>query len=809
MRLLDTTELKTKEFFDDSLPEYAILSHTWGEEEVSYQDLKNGDYAHMKGYTKIKGCCQFARARNIAWVWIDTCCIDKTSSAELTEAINSMYRWYQEATVCYAFLEDVPTRLFPQSRWFTRGWTLQELIAPNTVLFLNRDWEEIGTRDTLQREISECTGIPAEILSGSEDLGALSVAQRMSWASRRQTSRIEDRAYSMLGIFGINMPLIYGEGERAFVRLQEEIIRTSEDYTIFAWKDSKSYGGLLAPSPDAFADSASFVQAYHPAFATKATWAMSNRGLQVMLPFMGIGPGKLGLAALNCTKAGKETQLLAIYLRDTSGTMQKLERVLCDTLETVHQDNVCPSRFPSRPICVPQPRRSMRKWCPYHQGDNSQCLETLRTIFAPSNFGNMDMDFFQKLGVSTQAYHHRSFPQESIHLQLLRASRKGNIEDLRTLLVSLAVDVNCSDYEDRTALKAAASAGHTHAAFLLMCRPDIIVASDAPCEPLCIAVAHGHCDMVWLLLSRGDINIQIDMDKILIPEPRKYTAASVHKDIVRMFLARDDFDWKRLGSAANIMCLMAMNGDEPTVGMLLSRLNLRKHNLWTLEEYAARNGHEGIVKLLIARGAVTNEPLSDSMLEIAAEYGQKTVVRLLLDNISDLTHAEKALNRAAIQGHVNVVRLLIDHGVGIESRDDRGQTPLHSVVKQILLGTDGRHERIGAMHEIARILLSRGANQIPHPIKVTASIVPDINKTDESGRTLLSWAAEHGHDAIVEVLMRHGADSSVKDNRGRTALDLAQERGHSVVIQLLQRRMDTAKHSGNGTPNWSNKFKWR
>ncbi|KAI0868684.1 heterokaryon incompatibility protein-domain-containing protein [Hypoxylon argillaceum] len=195
MRLLHVNSYEIREFVEGNVPDYAILSHTWGEQEVTYKDMKKGNADKLKGYQKILGCCDQSRLDGFEYVWIDTCCIDKRSSSELSEAINSMYRWYQEARVCYAYLEDVynvdqddanHTKL-KSSRWFTRGWTLQELIAPQIV-----------------------------------------------WASKRKATRIEDEAYCLLGLFGVSMPLIYGEGSKAFRRLQEEIMKQSDDETIFA-----------------------------------------------------------------------------------------------------------------------------------------------------------------------------------------------------------------------------------------------------------------------------------------------------------------------------------------------------------------------------------------------------------------------------------------------------------------------------------------------------------------------------------------------------------------------------------------------
>ena len=243
MRLLNSTTLKLHEFIGSQIPPYAILSHTWGEGEVSFQELSAGTSVEKKGFEKVKRCCEIAAGDGFEYAWVDTCCIDKTSSAELSEAINSMFRWYKEAEVCYVFLSDVTSdekpellhSAFRKSRWFRRGWTLQELIAPMHVLFLSRDWKEIGTKWNLQTLLSEITSIHTKALVGTEPLSAFSVAQKMSWVSNRQTTRDEDIAYCMIGIFDINMPMLYGEGMKAFTRLQEQILANFDDDSIFAW----------------------------------------------------------------------------------------------------------------------------------------------------------------------------------------------------------------------------------------------------------------------------------------------------------------------------------------------------------------------------------------------------------------------------------------------------------------------------------------------------------------------------------------------------------------------------------------------
>jgi len=230
------------------------------------------------------------------WVWIDTYCIDKSSSAELSEAINSMFGWYKKSAICYAYLADVPSNGDPQvpqsafskSRWFTRGWTLQELIAPNILEFFSNDWKKLGSRRSLSARISQITTIDSDVLALNLQPQRRSIAQRMSWASRRSTTRIEDIAYCLIGLFAINMPLLYGEGERAFIRLQEEILKRSNDHSLFAWTEektsaSKVLGGLLASSPSGFAHSNSCTPLSFFS-GSNLPFSMTNLGLRIELP---------------------------------------------------------------------------------------------------------------------------------------------------------------------------------------------------------------------------------------------------------------------------------------------------------------------------------------------------------------------------------------------------------------------------------------------------------------------------------------------------------------------------------------------
>jgi hypothetical protein len=242
MRLLErkrNDEFSLTKDFDGNVPTYAILSHTWGndDQEVTFKDINEGLGKSKAGYQKIRFCGEQAARDGYLYSWVDTCCIDKTNSVELSEALNSMYRWYQNAAQCYVYLADVSIynssssnglfqsgyEDFRKSKWFTRGWTLQELVAPKSIKFFSVEGEFLGDKKSLEQQIHEATGIPVSALQGTP-LSEFDVEERFSWAENRETKKEEDRAYSLLGIFDVSLPLIYGEGrDHAFRRLREAV----------------------------------------------------------------------------------------------------------------------------------------------------------------------------------------------------------------------------------------------------------------------------------------------------------------------------------------------------------------------------------------------------------------------------------------------------------------------------------------------------------------------------------------------------------------------------------------------------------
>jgi hypothetical protein len=288
MRLLQrdgTGKYSLKQFMGEAIvPCYAILSHTWGldDDEVTFADLQNGTGTHKAGYRKLDFCAEQAAKDSLQYFWVDTCCFDRSSSAELTEAINSMFAWYRGAAVCYVYLSDVslassppaqgwhavpqqsrwitqggtrqdPTSAlttapssrqpsqqgwypaFQRSRWFTRGWTIQELVAPVSVEFFSVDGQNLGSKHYLLQELHQITGISIEALQAGSQPNfnfneKFSFEERMSWMDNRKTKLKEDIAYSLLGIFDVNMALLYGEGrDKALARLKRECMIASSD----------------------------------------------------------------------------------------------------------------------------------------------------------------------------------------------------------------------------------------------------------------------------------------------------------------------------------------------------------------------------------------------------------------------------------------------------------------------------------------------------------------------------------------------------------------------------------------------------
>jgi hypothetical protein len=376
MWLINVRDLRLYNFYG-TIPPYAILSHTWGSEELTFKELlelmslddefryhlrsdneRGYRIKHKNGFHKINKAVSQARSDGLAYVWVDTCCIDKANSAELSEAINSMFRWYKNAAVCYVYLDDadlfsivgldpeeierrneqpISEELFSKARWFTRGWTLQELIAPGNVVFYHNGWHNrgawggwnyIGDKVSMGDALSRITGISVMTLQ-TGDMEGVSVARKMSWAAKRVTTRVEDMAYCLMGIFDVNMPLLYGEGEKAFVRLQEEIMKDSDDESLFAWqpRDAVEVEDIALITPMTGGRGRSAFAAHPSEFSYSCNirmggprgdpFTVTNKGVQMRTFVLPVeGKPALYILALNCYHQGSSSQKVGIVVQE-------------------------------------------------------------------------------------------------------------------------------------------------------------------------------------------------------------------------------------------------------------------------------------------------------------------------------------------------------------------------------------------------------------------------------------------------------------------------------------------------------------
>ena len=792
MRLLHTTEQTVKEFIHEALPRYAILSHTWEDEEVTLQDIDTGRAASKRGFIKVEDCCTYAKKYgDFDYVWIDTCCIDKTSSAELAEAINSMYRWYQEAEICYGFLADVSfEEEMSGCKWFTRGWTLQELIAPPNLLFLNKNWKALGTKTNLAEGISKWTGIPASVLKGTADIETLSIAQRMSWASARRTTRLEDEAYCLMGLFGINMPLIYGEGRRAFTRLQEEIMRTSDDHSILAWRaedQGEGHGGLLATSSRAFRHSHDVLpsQDLNSVLHASTPLIITSKGIHLEVPFLPVGPGGLGLAILNCARLNKSNTTIAIYVKDVAFTLKYFERVWCDKLESVDLSTYRSAQHPLTSMIVRQPRLIRGRDL---QTRRSGQLEGVRKFASRPSVGS---DHLQSDSTGTES-------QQAI----FEAARSGDMKILENCVTTLNVDA--LDIDGRTPLSHAAEGGYEEAVWFFLMQST--VKPDSKDEhgrtPLSYAAEKGHKAVVWLLLMRSDVLIHCVDAKGLTP--LAFAAREDHLDVLDMILGQvrsrqELYD----GDGRTPLSHASERGNIKTVNALLTRGNVEpdvadKEGRTPLY-WAISHCRHDFITLLLGKGASLEGLLrnkgglsSEHRLDFIQNVFQSRDVRiiaLLLDHGVDIELLTPTgitvLAFAVEKSDYELARLLLDRGANVEVKDKTGSTPLMIAVQlrnvelvKLILQYNPNVESVNLVYlaianrdyDILELLLQSNAR---------------TDRVIKSGKTALHLAASSGDFGTVQLLLRYQADHERTDNTGQTALHSAAGFGDPAIVSLL------------------------
>jgi ankyrin repeat protein len=796
MRLLNTATRELEEFEADDIPLYSILSHTWGKDEVTLQDMQLGNATKKAGYEKIKHTCSISSMHGFEYVWIDTCCIDKTSSAELSEAINSMYRWYQESAICYAYLADVQSSTVKglyisledkirKSKWFTRGWTLQELIAPSMVIFLDDRWQEIGTKASLQTLLSEITGIPTKILQGA-DLTSASIAQRMSWASKRDTTRVEDIAYCLMGIFGVNMPMLYGERERAFLRLQEEIIKVSDDHSIFAWQSSESQHGLLAVSPAAFAESSKIIPLDSSSNLNGAI-AMDSKGIYLRVRFTDNerpSAQRIRIAFLPCEIEGEPEKMLGIYIRAISERNEYFARLNYKPLEVLSPKDSSNLKFLETRICVRLERRVYNTLSPLAKaaqtGNKTAVMMLLERGSDPDCediYGQTSLSRAAECGhetivklllakgakpspnaidkAATNGYERLvkilldegAQPDPAL---LLKISQNGT-ESIMRLLLEHGMDSNYEDSNGLTPLSAAAMKGNLGMMRLLLNKgSDLELEGRTGWTPLLAAAAGGNVEVTKLLLEQG-----AQPGPTLLFEATRHG----HEPLVKFLLK------KGAQSDQETLLDAVRNGHDKVLKILLEESSQSIPDSMLLKE-AINGTSDGVVKLLVEKGAQPDR----QMLKTAAWRGKLTMLKQLAGENGMLD--VDVLDSAARGGQEQVVRYLLQRGIRPNNFT-------------LWAATEAGRE------EITRLLLDEeGMDPNSHP---------------GNSQTVLFSAANGGNEAVVRLLLERGADPNVQDGLGQTPLMFG-TKSQAVMKVLLENGADPTLGKKSGRSLLSSLF---
>ncbi|RYP65587.1 hypothetical protein DL771_008241 [Monosporascus sp. 5C6A] len=809
MRLLNVETFDLETFDVPPLPGYAILSHTWGKdsEEVSYDDVSTGRLATAETRpNKVSGCCKQAKEDGYKYVWIDTCCINKTNSVELQEAINSMFRWYQEAQICYVYLSDVPPGDDPQdpqsaffsSRWFRRGWTLQELLAPPNARFYDSEWNYLGTKGELSYAIEDITGIPSPFLLGIAKLHDASVAQRMSWAAGRVTKREEDIAYCLLGIFGVSMPMIYGEGDKALRRLQEQIMKDIGDESILAWGISLKGltpgnssavipGGILAASPSDFANCGQISLRER---LVNDSFELRGGNLWLRL-FLHTTPAGEMLGLLNCGPENDIDKVVGIPLATTSRgqpgeymrpkgrhavlvpkpaseTSAKLVgiRVDCGRKSSAAPDQPyflhVQKTVRSLELVDVEPRSGWHKeraLVEVAAGPDRDCMQRILTRFRDKTKDSADFIVVLEAyssGMNARCHVFIASRQTSLHdiaqkFGDMRPEALGK-QSASNGIISLDVTLKPVSKQRTLPLRLAASRNSpettVNATLELYCLRRRAVIQ-------CFEEAEGKKDREEKELSQklGEKGAALDKAKRELHIVKEEIGRLREKEVLGRLREKENLLAKEVENGAQEMGELSAKHEKirqqrKEMSAWRSKVQQRVDGLWDSRPSAGEVSDESVAE-------------GDQTLHFAAKNGYEDAARLLLDqgvNVAEKDEKDRTpLHIAAGAGHEAVVRLLLDKGADVTVKIKDGWTPLHSAAYN-------GHEAV------TQLLLDKGAN-------VT------VKKKD--GWTPLHLAASNGHEAVTRLLLDKGADVAVKKKDGWTPLHLAASNGYEAVTQLL------------------------
>ncbi|KAK7225906.1 hypothetical protein V2G26_013909 [Clonostachys chloroleuca] len=600
-----------------------------------------------------------------------------------------------------------------------RGWTLQELIAPSVAIFLDQNWRELGNKEELRKVLSYHTGIPEELLCKNigVDLSEYSVAQKMSWAASQTTTRVEDRAYSLLGIFGIYMPPIYGGGENAFIRLQEEIMRVSDDHSLFAWSSLDSHGSLLARSPDAFKDSGHIVP-YQPDDEACAGPYISSSGIHLEVRFLGMlfGTG-VGMALLNCRYQSKEGESIAINVKDLDLMMERFQRITNSLLIEVGRNTQLQTQGSVRKICIRRP---------------------------PSRGSNVR----RRNEASIEDKHYEYGSHLDGATSLMTASRNGLVRSVWYLLTFSNIESWLRRREGHKAIFEAIQGVNEMVVRILLFRSGIWPQEmeedqESPTAFLLAAVRARHLPIVKLLLKRR-----------FRPDPSLTQYANV----------------------TSALSLAAAYGLESIVKLLLQHgadENWLNDKFQTPLCFAAEKVYENIVRILIDRGAELDPSPDEGKppLCYASEAGYQAIVRLLIRrgaNVNSQDEQQRSpLLYATLGNHVHIAMKLIKYGANPHSSDNRGRSPLshasergHYCLAELLISNGAKIESGDCFNKTP---LAYAATELEfETIRVLLKYGADIEAVDDE--TVMSLALDETHPDIVRAFSNHSAVQTKVEN---------------------------------------------
>ncbi|KAF4937383.1 Vegetative incompatibility protein HET-E-1 [Colletotrichum fructicola] len=869
MRLINVNTGALEDFHRDP-PPYAILSHTWGpdEEELLYDDIKTEVTKPGIGKLKLDRCCEQAKEDGLDYVWIDTCCINRANATELGEAINSMYRWYQSSHTCYAYLVDVDEGdrnfhdIFRASRWFCRGWTLQELLAPKDVVFYDKSWRHLGSKHQLAGIVEDITGIPRPFLLGLAGLQSASVAQRMSWAAKRTTTKEEDLAYCLLGIFNVMIPMIYGEGNQAFTRLQEQIMKKTPDDSILAWGlstdssrgeartgDVNKFGGVLAATPAAFLGSETivfggnldatgilggFLHAKLGLYTSKDGQAFGLLNCRprdstkkvVGIPLCRVHPGEDSDEYIR--PQGGKASLLSTSNTKTSNTNPKSMRIL-ESLQ--FDDEVAFDR--RHGFCIETPSKGELVLVDVHPQERWEKKSSF--ILTGADFSR---DSVQRTWLKFR--HAASFSEDfviALELEIKSCQPRARCHVMTVSRTAILDDItgeasirdyvfgNTSAHTQFFNLEAKLTQEQLGAQPVFMVR---LYSVDSPSG---VSV---DASLELSLIDRGkQLKRLLKEDKRMrpklleLPKSIRQKTAAVDETTAKLKAVQEELD--RLQQKKDELSALLESTNQELASLVDANRTLAERETEIFDfvssagtmpphcgQERASQWLESIIDHLSASAPNKDATINDMPDRFQRTFmqnvanGNLAALRFLAGNHINIrcetTKGMGTLSMAILRGHLAAVSWLLDQGININSEDGEGVTPLlraishrdQEVITLLLDRGASINARSSGRNQRTPLAIAVRRND-EHICQLLIERGADVDIADEFGLTPLALAAREGYSAILQILIKSKADMELQDEKGLTPAYLAAQQGHlSILTTLIENGANIEARDQNG-----------